>query len=124
MATAAQKTQYAYRLRGSNASWEWLAMIAPCVHILRDLTKQVHHTFGSRFGPKPTAPRLSRDIDCLMASLKQCNVYAVEEGRSINSDNGEVPNAVTNGIENLQEFAVTISSSACGRCRRASAPSP
>lgn len=92
-----------YRARGSNASWEWLAMIAPCVHILRELAKQVHATFGSRQGNKHTSPDLQRDIDRLMASLAQHNVYKVEEGRCIDSEDGEVPNVVTDGIKDLQE---------------------
>ncbi|EKM53698.1 uncharacterized protein PHACADRAFT_164003 [Phanerochaete carnosa HHB-10118-sp] len=92
-----------YRARGSNASWQWLAMIAPCVHILRELAKQVHATFVSHQGSKHTSPNLQRDIDRLMASLDQHGVYTIDEGRCINSENGEVLNVVADEIRGLQE---------------------
>lgn len=81
-------------------------MISPCVHILRQLAKQVHQTFGLHQGTKHTSPDLQVDIDRLMASLKEHRVYTVDEGRKIPVEEGisnaEVPNTVTEGTKNLQ----------------------
>lgn len=81
----------------------WLLMIAPCAHILRGLVKQVHATFGSHQGSKHTSPDLQRDIGRLLRSLDQQGVYIVDEGRCIDSEDGEVTNVVAGGIKYLQE---------------------
>ena len=39
-----------YKVHGSNTSWEWLAMISPCIDILRQLATQIHVELGSHQG--------------------------------------------------------------------------
>lgn len=66
-----------YAAHGSNASWEWLAMISPCIDVLRKVASQVHASLGSHQGRKHTSPDLTRDIRVLMASLDEHRVYEV-----------------------------------------------
>ncbi|KZV90118.1 hypothetical protein EXIGLDRAFT_838057 [Exidia glandulosa HHB12029] len=67
--------QKIYAAHGSNASWEWLAMISPCIDVLRKVANQVHDALGSYQGRKHTSPDLTRDIRMLMASLAKHKVY-------------------------------------------------
>ncbi|KZV86531.1 hypothetical protein EXIGLDRAFT_680976 [Exidia glandulosa HHB12029] len=64
-----------YAAHGSNASWEWLAMISPCIDVLRKVANQVHDALGSYQGRKHTSPDLTRDIRMLMSSLAKHKVY-------------------------------------------------
>lgn len=107
--------QAIYRAHGSNASAEWLAMISPCINILRQLAREVHNELGSRQGVKHTSPDLQRDIARLMQSLSDHEVYEIKEGRTIDDDSenaeetasisasgtGVVPNCVSEGYAQL-----------------------
>ncbi|OJT14839.1 hypothetical protein TRAPUB_8633 [Trametes pubescens] len=93
-----------YQAHGSNASWEWLAMISPCVDILRRLVTQINAELGGRQGVKHTSPDLERDIKHLMDSLNDKDVYTEVPGRRIESDGPKstcVPNAVGLGWTQL-----------------------
>lgn len=102
-----------YRAHGSNASPEWLAMISPCIDILRHLARKVHNELGSHQGAKHTSPDLQRDIERLMQSLLDRDVYRIEQGRVVDvSDDGEesdssqygaVVNCITEGYNRLAE---------------------
>ena len=46
-------------------------MIAPCVHTLCELAKQVHQMFGSHQSIKHMSPNLQWNIDCLMVFFEQ-----------------------------------------------------
>ncbi|PIL35866.1 hypothetical protein GSI_01526 [Ganoderma sinense ZZ0214-1] len=94
-------TKTIYQAHGSNASWEWLAMISPCIDILRRLATQINRDLGARQGSKHTSPDLERDIAELMRSLAEHSVYTVEPGRTIEDDNGVVPNATSLGLSQL-----------------------
>lgn len=97
------RTQNIYKAHGSNASWEWLAMVSPCIELLRRLATQINHDLGSHQGSKHTSPDLTLDIEELMKSLADHRVYTVEAGRIIDdeSDNPCVPNAVGLGWTQL-----------------------
>ena len=58
-------------------------MISPCIDILRHLARKVHDELGTYQGTKHTSPNLERDIERLMQSLADHNVYEIENGRTI-----------------------------------------
>ncbi|ESK80989.1 hypothetical protein Moror_7622 [Moniliophthora roreri MCA 2997] len=70
-----------YKAYGSNASWDWLAMIAPCVPVLRHLTRMMKGALGIDIGTKHTAPDLRSDIQALMKSLDENNVYRINQNQ-------------------------------------------
>ncbi|KZV81634.1 hypothetical protein EXIGLDRAFT_685766 [Exidia glandulosa HHB12029] len=72
-----------YIAHGSNASWEWLKTISPCIDVLRKLANQVHAALGSYQGRKHTPADLTRDIGALMKSLAEHKVYELRHGRYI-----------------------------------------
>ncbi|KAI0707558.1 hypothetical protein C8T65DRAFT_576601 [Cerioporus squamosus] len=90
-----------YQAHGSNASWEWLATISPCIHILRQLATQVNTELGSHQGTKHHAPDLSNDIRTLMDSLRDQQVYVCEGKRQHVGDVKPVPNVFSAGIHSL-----------------------
>ncbi|PIL28976.1 hypothetical protein GSI_09023 [Ganoderma sinense ZZ0214-1] len=71
-----------YKANGSNASWEWLAMISPCVALLRKLAEQMNSTLGAQLGTKHHTPerRVLRGVK-----------------------DAEVPNVVAAGLKQLQK---------------------
>lgn len=88
------RIQIIYKAHGSNASWEWLEIIAPCITQLRKLSTQMHETFGTRQGNRHAPPDLSEDIDELMKSLREHRVYTMEGGRIIEGDKAVTPDSV------------------------------
>lgn len=92
-----------YKAHGSNASWEWLETVAPCIDILRTLATQMNQDLGSRQGSRHSSPDLSKDIVELMRSLHEHRVYCYEGGRVIEGENTEVRNVVTAGLRNLHK---------------------
>lgn len=78
-------------------------MITPCIDILRKLATQLHNDLGSRQGTKHAPADLSKDIKELMRSLREHSVYVVEDGRTIESEKGSVPNTISQGLRNLTE---------------------
>ncbi|KAI0071978.1 hypothetical protein K474DRAFT_1605970 [Panus rudis PR-1116 ss-1] len=47
-----------YKAHGSNASFEWLKTITPCIDFLRQLATQINQELGSRQGSKHSSPDL------------------------------------------------------------------
>ncbi|THG92899.1 hypothetical protein EW026_g8172 [Hermanssonia centrifuga] len=90
-----------YKAHGSSASWEWLAMVLPCIDILRKLSAQINTDLGSCQGSKHTSPDLWKDIEILMQSLEENQVYVLEKGRTITGSNAMVKNAVAAGLQAL-----------------------
>ncbi|CDO77825.1 hypothetical protein BN946_scf184689.g3 [Trametes cinnabarina] len=91
-----------YQAHGSNASWEWLVAISPCVDILRQLAAQINADLGARQGLKHTNPALEKDIAHLMDSLKEHSVYSVDPGRCAgDAPKSSVPNIVALGCAAL-----------------------
>ncbi|KAI0733259.1 hypothetical protein C8Q72DRAFT_935280 [Fomitopsis betulina] len=111
-----------YKAHGSSASWEWRAMISPCVDVLRRLAAAMNSSLGAQQGTKHTTPSLERDITHLRESLRRFRVYEVIPGREIDdgSDNPVVPDSLTLGLqrlwEPLKEFNATFAKLQA-RCR-------
>ena len=91
-----------YKAHGSNASWEWLERIAPCVDVLRELSRSFNDILGADQGTRHAPANLSDDIWALMDSLNEHNVYQIQEGRVLNeTDGGPVKDAITAGLQSL-----------------------
>ena len=93
-----------YSAQGSNASWDWLRTISPCITILRELVTNFHSALGSHQGSKHSSPDLSDDIEALMDSLESHGVYAHHNGRIIEDMKGNtsiVRDTLTTGLHQL-----------------------
>ncbi|KAF7321739.1 hypothetical protein MKEN_00695600 [Mycena kentingensis (nom. inval.)] len=77
-----------YRAHGSNASWAWLEMVAPCVVVLRNLTRSLNGLLGADLGTKHKSPDLTKDIAVLMSRLHEYEVHTLKRGRVIGEDDG------------------------------------
>ncbi|KAJ7571781.1 hypothetical protein C8J56DRAFT_999383 [Mycena floridula] len=64
-----------YKAHGGAASWEWLEMVSPCINILRQLSTTMNGLLGSYQGTKHKTPDLRHDIEVLMTSLEEHDVY-------------------------------------------------
>ncbi|THU92295.1 hypothetical protein K435DRAFT_820517 [Dendrothele bispora CBS 962.96] len=94
-----------YKAHGSNASWEWLEMIAPCVQALRHISNMMKSTLGVDIGTKHSTPNLSDDIYQLMKSLDENNVYRVHEGRTIDNSDLPVVDVISVGLQSLKSVS-------------------
>ncbi|KJA14115.1 hypothetical protein HYPSUDRAFT_122284, partial [Hypholoma sublateritium FD-334 SS-4] len=94
-----------YKAHGVNASWDWLAMVGPCVDVLRQLARHFNHELGSDQGTKHAPPDLSKDIDCLMSSLAEYKVYDLQPGRTLDDEDKPVKDVIQVGFHNLTEGA-------------------
>ena len=92
--------QVSYKARGSNASWEWLETISPCVDAISDLQKTLNDTLGGDQGMRHAPPDLRADIASLMGSLDEHNIYRIENGRIL-GDEEIVKDVITLGLQNL-----------------------
>ncbi|KAI0309709.1 hypothetical protein OF83DRAFT_1088874 [Amylostereum chailletii] len=90
-----------YKADGDAHSWDWLAMIAPCIEVLRHLARSIHAELGSYQGDKHTSPDLRRDVDRLMTSLDIHNVYRLQNGRQFDSDEQPAPDIIAVGAAAL-----------------------
>ncbi|KAI0721793.1 hypothetical protein C8Q72DRAFT_877971 [Fomitopsis betulina] len=91
-----------YKAHGSNASWEWLAMISPCINVLCRLATEIHVERST----KHTTPSLNKDIRQLVMSLRQFHVYELQPGREIDDGtdhSGLVADSITLGLQRLSE---------------------
>ncbi|KAE9385461.1 hypothetical protein BT96DRAFT_1007024 [Gymnopus androsaceus JB14] len=75
-----------YKAHGSNMSWQWLGMIAPCVNILRALAAQIHDILGYDQYLRHAEVDISNDIFGLMDSLDNREVYKTTKGRKLGED--------------------------------------
>ncbi|CDO68807.1 hypothetical protein BN946_scf184805.g16 [Trametes cinnabarina] len=66
-----------YTAHGSNASWEWLRTISPCIEVLRRLADEIGSELGTRQGIKHHSPDLAKDISALMDSLRNHHVTGI-----------------------------------------------
>ncbi|EAU91991.2 hypothetical protein CC1G_05978 [Coprinopsis cinerea okayama7 len=95
------KIKGGYKARGSNASWDWLALIAPCTEALRELANNMHSALGHDQGTKHSDAKLDADIRALMDSLDEHSVYRMQPGRVLDEDDPPVPDVVSVGSEEL-----------------------
>jgi hypothetical protein len=55
--------QIIYAARGSNRSWEWLAIATVCIYALRDIIKRVKQQYKTSYnGTSHTSPNIGDDI--------------------------------------------------------------
>lgn len=80
-------------------------MVSPCIGVLRRLVTQIQQDLGSMQGTSHTTPDLQKDINLLKMSLREHNVYGVEAGRIIETDDSSngpvVANALSAGLLKL-----------------------
>ncbi|KAJ6626313.1 hypothetical protein B0H10DRAFT_2211201 [Mycena sp. CBHHK59/15] len=94
-----------YKVDGDGHSWDWLAMISPCVDILRTLATRIHTYLGARQGSKHTIPNLDEDIAALMDSLDEHDMYTLQPGRVLDDDEQPVPDILSVGMAALTHGA-------------------
>ncbi|KAL1733993.1 hypothetical protein EV714DRAFT_234465 [Schizophyllum commune] len=93
-----------FQAHGSNASWDWLGIVAPCVVTLRSLSNEINSTLGSRQGKRHATPDRTKDIDELMASLARHQVYEYCPGRRFDEDDtSQVDDVVALGLNKLMK---------------------
>jgi hypothetical protein len=93
--------QRIYKADGNAHSWEWLAMVSPCVDVLCNLANHINTDLGAHQGKKHASPDMKKDINILMASLSKLEVYVEKEGRTLDPDEMPVPDAVSVGLAEL-----------------------
>ncbi|KAJ7742551.1 hypothetical protein B0H16DRAFT_1323267 [Mycena metata] len=96
-----------YKADGAGHSWDWLALISPCVDILRQLATKINVDLGARQGSKHATPDLADDIDVLMDSLAEHEVYIEKDGRVLDDDEKPVPDVISVGMAALTHGATT-----------------
>ncbi|KAJ7885509.1 hypothetical protein B0H14DRAFT_3735910 [Mycena olivaceomarginata] len=92
-----------YQAHGSAASWEWLGMVAPCVTALRHLSTSIINILGSEQGTKHAPADLATDIDLLMRSLTEHDVYQVKGRVFAEGDGSPTPDIITVGIQQITD---------------------
>ena len=101
------RTKRVYKAEGGSHSWDWLALVSPCVDILRKLSTKINIELGSEQGSKHTIPDLRKDIEILMGVLKEHDVYQVVHGRVIDSQDRAVPDVISVGLAQLSHGNAT-----------------
>ncbi|KAG6908630.1 hypothetical protein DXG01_003955 [Tephrocybe rancida] len=92
-----------YKAHGSNASWEWLEQVAPCVTALRNLANGLNHMFGDDQGTWHAPPDLTEDIESLMSSLEEYKVYHVVQGRVLEDNEQPTVDIISFGLSNMMD---------------------
>ncbi|KAF8189330.1 hypothetical protein BJ912DRAFT_967209 [Pholiota molesta] len=94
----------AYKAHGTNASWEWLEIIAPICDALRKLARNFNDMLGTAQGVQHSPPDLTEDIASLMTSLDANDVYRVKKGRVLVDEGDEpVKDFVAAGLQSLED---------------------
>ncbi|KAL1707086.1 hypothetical protein EV121DRAFT_199968 [Schizophyllum commune] len=97
-----------YRAHGSNSSWEWLGVVAPCANVLRQLAKTMNNVLGAQSQGTRHAPAdLSTDISELMKSLDEHDVYRLSRGRVLDDDDAPAKDVVSIGLQMLTDSATS-----------------
>lgn len=88
---------------GAGLVWsrsDWLEIISPCVVALGDLQKALNDTLGGDQGTKHAPPDLKADIESLMNSLDENDIYRIKKGRMVKEED-IVKDVVAVGLQNL-----------------------
>ncbi|KAJ7759308.1 hypothetical protein B0H14DRAFT_3596127 [Mycena olivaceomarginata] len=91
------------KAHGCAASWEWLGMVAPCVTALRHLSTSIINILGSEQGTKHAPADLATDIDLLMRSMAEHDVYQVKGRVFAEGDGSPTPDVITIGIQQITD---------------------
>ncbi|KAF4610292.1 hypothetical protein D9613_010674 [Agrocybe pediades] len=90
-----------YKAHGSNASWDWLKLISPCVDVLRELARNFHGMLGADQGTRHAEPQLAKDIESLMKYISEHDVYKIRKGRTLDDDEPPAKDVITAGFHSL-----------------------
>ena len=75
--------------------------MAPCIDVLRQLSKTFNDNLGADQGTRHTPANLTDDIQSLMESLEEHNVYQIQNGWVLDEDDGPVKDVMGVGLQNL-----------------------
>ncbi|KAF8207882.1 hypothetical protein K438DRAFT_2013284 [Mycena galopus ATCC 62051] len=87
-----------YKADGAAHSWDWLALVLPCVDILRQLATRMNIELGTQQGSKHATPDLAEDIAALMSSLDEHDVYLEKEACVLDADEKPAPDVISVGM--------------------------
>ncbi|KAJ7102520.1 hypothetical protein B0H15DRAFT_768975 [Mycena belliarum] len=96
-----------YKADGDGHSWDWLALVSPCIDILRQLATKINIDLGARQGSKHATPDLEEDIAALMDSLAEHEVYVEKQGRVLDDDEKSAPDTLSVGMAALTHGSST-----------------
>jgi hypothetical protein len=96
-----------YKAEGGSHSWDWLALVSPCVDILRKLSTKINLELGTEQGSKHTIPDLQKDINILMSVLKEHDVYRIVHGRVVDTQDRAVQDVISVGLAQLSHGNAT-----------------
>jgi hypothetical protein len=99
--SAEHVSQRIYKADGHAHSWEWLAMVSPCIDFLCNLANCINTDLGACQGKKHASPDTKNDINILMASLSKLEVYVEKEGCTLYPDEMPVLDVVSVGLAEL-----------------------
>ncbi|CAE6407104.1 unnamed protein product [Rhizoctonia solani] len=87
---------------GSGASWEWLAMISPCVDFLRKLAREFQQALGDDQGVQHAPADLTKSLDTLMRSFAANEVHVIKNGRRrAEGDGAPVVDVLSQGMRQI-----------------------
>jgi len=81
--------------------------VSPCVDILRRLSTKINVELGTEQGSKHTIPDLRKDIEILMAVLKEHDVYQVVYGRVVDTQDRAVQDVISVELAQLSHGNAT-----------------
>ena len=76
-------------------------MVTPCMDVLHQLARTVNAKIGAHQGVKHSKPNMQKDIDALMCSLSDHEVYIYREGQVLDPDEKPVVDALSIGLAML-----------------------
>lgn len=76
-------------------------MIAPCVHILRQVAHEFHRSLEDRQGTKHSDADLSDNIRALLTSMEEDCVYTMVPGRIFDKEDSPPKDVVSEGYRAL-----------------------
>ncbi|THU88658.1 hypothetical protein K435DRAFT_781965 [Dendrothele bispora CBS 962.96] len=91
-----------YKAHGSSFTWEWLDMITPCIGVLCDIACRINNMLGANIGTRHAPADLRDDINMLMQSLDEHDMYCLRKGREL-EENKIVIDAITMGLQALTD---------------------
>ena len=77
--------------------------MAPCIDVLRQLSKNFNDILGADQGTRHAPANLTEDITTLIESLDENKVYRIEKGRVLDDDDEPIKDVIAFGLQNLVE---------------------
>lgn len=89
-----------YNAKGSNRTWDWLAMVSVCIFSLREVIQKMHKEFVTPFNSKShTSPSTEADIKILRDYLEALSLQTYNPERQNNSSATEARDLIQGGSE-------------------------